>query len=179
MSPPRSGAALLKRHNSEFQTKVMPYSPDLCFQVNATSCRNASRSRNALLSQKPIKHLAGSKPARNYPEETLGFRQNCSFKSEDAAGDLGGVFQRVVPHMLYSCETLFCLTCSMSALSEVSSSMLYLARIFRMGRSFSHHCSLGMRCLGGWREDGVSPARRSCGGAGGGRRAPTRSLSAP
>lgn len=27
--------------------------------------------------------------------------------------------------------------------------MLYLARIFRMGRSFSHHCSLGMRCLGG------------------------------
>lgn len=83
--------------------------------------------------------------------------------------------------MLDSCEILFCLTCSMSAFSEVSSSMLYLARIFRMGRSFSHHCSLGMRCLGGGERgrDSVSLASCSCGSTGGGCWAPTGSLSAP
>lgn len=42
---------------------------------------------------------------------------------------------------------LFLITCSMSACSDVSSLMLYLARIFMMGRIFSHHCVLGMRCL--------------------------------
>ena len=51
--------------------------------------------------------------------------------------------------MLDSSEILLRVTCSRWAFSEVSSSMLYLARILRMGRSFSHHCSLGMRCLGG------------------------------
>lgn len=42
---------------------------------------------------------------------------------------------------------LFLITCSMSACSDVSSLMSYLARIFMMGRIFSHHCVLGMRCL--------------------------------
>lgn len=42
---------------------------------------------------------------------------------------------------------LFLITCSMSACSDVSSWMLYLARIFMMGLIFSHHCVLGMRCL--------------------------------
>lgn len=41
----------------------------------------------------------------------------------------------------------FRLTCSKWACSEVSKSISYLARILRMGLSFSHHCSLGMRCL--------------------------------
>lgn len=42
---------------------------------------------------------------------------------------------------------LFLITCSMSACSDVSSLMLYLARIFMMGLIFSHHCVLGMRWL--------------------------------
>lgn len=42
---------------------------------------------------------------------------------------------------------LFLITCSMSACSDVSSLMSYLARIFMMGLIFSHHCDLGMRCL--------------------------------
>lgn len=41
----------------------------------------------------------------------------------------------------------FRVMCSRWACSEVSKSISYLARILRMGLSFSHHCSLGMRCL--------------------------------
>ena len=42
---------------------------------------------------------------------------------------------------------LFLITCSMSACSDVSSLILYLARIFMMGLIFSHHCDFGTRCL--------------------------------
>lgn len=44
-------------------------------------------------------------------------------------------------------KALFLITCSMSVCSDVSSLMLYLARIFMMGLIFSHHWVLGMRCL--------------------------------
>ena len=33
--------------------------------------------------------------------------------------------------------------------SDTSKLTLYLARIFMRGRSFNHHCSLGIRCLRG------------------------------
>lgn len=33
--------------------------------------------------------------------------------------------------------------------SDTSKLTLYLARIFMRGRSFNHHCSLGIRCLWG------------------------------
>lgn len=42
---------------------------------------------------------------------------------------------------------LLLITCSMSVCSDVSSLILYLARIFMMGLIFSHHCVFGMRCL--------------------------------
>lgn len=41
----------------------------------------------------------------------------------------------------------FRVMCSRWACSDVSKSISYLARILRMGLSFSHHCSLGIRCL--------------------------------
>ena len=39
------------------------------------------------------------------------------------------------------------MTCSMAALSVVSSWISYLARIFKMGLSLSHHWVFGIRCL--------------------------------
>lgn len=40
-----------------------------------------------------------------------------------------------------------CGMCSSWVDSESSKLALYLARIFMRGRSFSHHCALGILCL--------------------------------
>lgn len=66
---------------------------------------------------------------------------------------------------------VFLMTCSMAVTSEVSiSTVSYLARIFRMGLSLSHHSVFGIRCL--WREEGRVEWGRRGGGErrqGGGR----------
>lgn len=61
----------------------------------------------------------------------------------------GGGSGRCPCHRVASGTRTLRVRCSRCAVSDVSSSMLYLARILRMGRSLSHHCSLGMRCLRG------------------------------
>lgn len=130
----------MKRLNWEFRTKELPVGH------GGHSPRSPRRWGSAALLTKPTKHpRAGSHPARIYPEDAPPNRESCAGPP-------------LAPQMLDSREILFCLTCSMCAFSEVSSSMLYLARIFRMGRSFSHHCSLGMRCLRGGRGRREPPA---------------------
>lgn len=42
---------------------------------------------------------------------------------------------------------VFLMTCSISAMLEVSRRASYLARIFKTGLSLIHHCSFGIRCL--------------------------------
>ena len=55
---------------------------------------------------------------------------------------------------IYILYSLFFMICSMWAFSEVSRLISYLARIFMMGLSLSHHWFLGIRCLKVDRKEG-------------------------